>query len=308
MNTKTHDFTSISDAEVIYYLFSPESRSPSPNPNNDIPCTLAAGEDASMFHPIEVQPKTDDWIEVDTPSYSRERHVPDRTLRVLIDKIQPSMDKEATSIEVAAFDLARRAEDLAKAVEAGRDSAKHKCREVELAAAIEHEQVKTATKLAVREKAIVEQQEEIARLNTRLAELEEVSQLSSVKNISDGPLVMRIDVWVGGGDGTDIELALVKMNPDTPFKIVLEILRDQHPLKALKQKSTGRYIFDSDTPASLGSRDGEELVFIQQHDEPMFMLDATTDDADCWREKLYASGDLDRSLAGAMGIRSWRYG
>ncbi|KAG9727299.1 hypothetical protein KCU73_g12667, partial [Aureobasidium melanogenum] len=195
------------------------------------------------------------------------------------------MDKEATSIEDAAFDLARRAEDLAKAVEAGRDSAKHKCREVELAAAAEHEQVKTATKLAVREKAIVEQQEEIARLNTRLAELEEVSQLSSTKHISDRPLVMRIDVWVGGEDGTDVELALVKMNPDTPFKIVLETLRDQHPLKALKQKSTGRWIFDSDTPASLGFRDGEELVFIQQHDEPMFMLDASMDETTCWRGK-----------------------
>ncbi|KAH0154319.1 hypothetical protein KCU67_g9107, partial [Aureobasidium melanogenum] len=196
MNTKTHDFTPVSDAEVMYYLFSPESRSPSPS--NGAPCTLAAGEDASMFHHIEVQPKTDDWIDVDTPSYSQERHVPERTLRVLINKTQPSMDKEATSIEDAAFDLARRAEDLAKAVEAGRDSAKHKCREVELAAAAEHEQVKTATKLAVREKAIVEQQEEIARLNTRLAELEEVSQLSSTKHISDRPLVMRIDVWVGG--------------------------------------------------------------------------------------------------------------
>ncbi|KAG9646063.1 hypothetical protein KCU95_g5063, partial [Aureobasidium melanogenum] len=283
MNTKTNDFASISGAEVINALFPPESRSPSPN--NDTPSTLAAGQDASMFHHIEVQPKTDDWIDVDTPSYSQERHVPERTLRVLIDKIQPSIDEEATSIGSAALDLARRAEDLAKAVEAGRASAKHKCREVGLAAAGGCEQVKTATKLAVREKAIVEQKEEIARLNTRLAELEEVSQLSSVKNISDGPLVMRIDVWVGGDDGTDIELALVKMNPDTPFKVVLKTLRDQHPLKALKQKSTGRWIFDSDTPASLGFKDGEELVFIRQHDEPMFMLDATTDDAECWRGK-----------------------
>ncbi|KAG9528517.1 hypothetical protein KCU93_g4219, partial [Aureobasidium melanogenum] len=283
MNTKTNDFTSISDAEVMYYLISPESRSPSPS--NGTTCNLAAGEDASMFHPIEVQPKTDDWIDVNTPSYSQERHVPERTLSVLIDKIQPSMDKEATSIESAALDLARRADDLAKAVEAGRDFAKHKGREIELAAAKECEQVKTATKLAVREKAIVEQQEEIARLNTRLAELEEVSQLSSTKHISDCPIVMRIDVWVGGEDGTDVELALVKMNPDTPFKIVLETLRDQHPLKALKQKSTGRWIFDSDTPASLGFRDGEELVFIQQHDEPMFMLDASMDETTCWRGK-----------------------
>lgn len=62
-------------------------------------------------------------------------------------------------------------------------------------------------------------------------------------------LVMRIDVWVGGEDGTDVELALVKMNSDTPFKVILKELRQQHPLKALKQKSTGKHIFDSDTPA-----------------------------------------------------------
>lgn len=64
MNTKTHDFTSISDAEVIYYLFSPESRSPSLN--NDIPYTLAAVEDASMFHPIEVSTILEDQMQTNT--------------------------------------------------------------------------------------------------------------------------------------------------------------------------------------------------------------------------------------------------
>ncbi|KAG9697077.1 hypothetical protein KCU95_g261, partial [Aureobasidium melanogenum] len=146
---------------------------------------------------------------------------------------------------------------------------------------------------------------EIARLNTRATELEKMSQPSSGsteaegkplqepteptqavnQSIPDHPLVMHIDVWVGGEDGTDVELALVKMNPDTPFKIVLEILRDQHPLKALKQKSTGRWIFDSDTPACLGLKNGEELVFIQQEEEPKFMLDATMDEAPVWRGK-----------------------
>ncbi|KAH0355653.1 hypothetical protein KCU83_g1706, partial [Aureobasidium melanogenum] len=67
------------------------------------------------------------------------------------------MDEEATSIEDAVLDLSRRAEDLAKTFEAEKDFAKNKCREVELAAAKEREQVKPATKLAVREKAIVEQ-------------------------------------------------------------------------------------------------------------------------------------------------------
>lgn len=114
-----------------------------------------------------------------------------------------------------------------------------------------------------------EQRAEIVRLNAKLAELQAVSEglldnagdkeatieelvehTNAAKQFTSGhPLVMRIDVWVGGEQGTDTELALVKMNPDTPFKVVLEDLRHHHPLMALKQKDTGRYIFESDTPA-----------------------------------------------------------
>lgn len=64
MNTKTNDFTSISDAEVMCYLFSPESRSPSPS--NGTTCTLAAGEDASIFHPIEVSTILEDQMQTNT--------------------------------------------------------------------------------------------------------------------------------------------------------------------------------------------------------------------------------------------------
>jgi len=35
----------------------------------------------------------------------------------------------------------------------------------------------------------------------------------------------------------------------------------------------------------LGLKDGEELFFIQQNDEPMYMLDATIDGAECWKGK-----------------------
>jgi len=114
-----------------------------------------------------------------------------------------------------------------------------------------------------------EQRAEIDRLNSKLAELHAVSErlpdnagdkeatieeliehTDAAKQFTSGhPLVMRIDVWVGGEHGTDTELALVKMNPDTPFKVVLEDLRHHNPLMALKQKDTGRYIFESDTPA-----------------------------------------------------------
>jgi hypothetical protein len=177
--------------------------------------------------------------------------------------------------------------------------------------------------IAEQKAKIVEQKSEVCRLKARITELESVPESSSVnaeekddaiaKSLehteapepctSGQPLVMRIVVRVGGVDGNDTELALVKMNPDTPFKAVLEDLRRQHPRKALKQKSTGGYIFESDTPAyvsisfpfchsvlhadnfQLGVKNGEELVFIQQNDEPMYMLDATVDDAKSWKAK-----------------------
>ncbi|KAH0289865.1 hypothetical protein KCU62_g4033, partial [Aureobasidium sp. EXF-3399] len=141
---------------------------------------------------------------------------------------------------------------------------------------------------------IVAQKVEITRLKIRYGEMlvpdfspeDLVGQTGAVMHSKSGhPLVMRIDVWVGGGHGTDAELALVKMNPDTPFKAVLEGLRRHHPLKALKQKDTGRYIFESDTPAHLGVKDGEEFVFVQQNDEPDFMLDATMEGVKCWTGK-----------------------
>lgn len=170
---------------------------------------------------------------------------------------------------------------------------------------------------------IAEQKVEIARLSVQVAELQGVPESPSdndeveeqalrqltdhtgvVEHLTSGhPLVMRIDVWVGGAYGTDTELALVKMNPETPFKAILEDLRRHHPLKALKQKDTGRYIFESDTPAyvsifpfprglylhadgfQLGFKDGEELDFIQQSNEPMFMLDATMEGVKSWRGK-----------------------
>ena len=177
--------------------------------------------------------------------------------------------------------------------------------------------------IAEQKTEIVEHKAEIARLNAKLAELQEVPESSEESagekedeigeliehtntvehSTSDSPLVMRIVVWVGGENGTDTELALAKMNPDTSFKAVLEDLRGHHPLKALKQKNTGRWIFETDTPAhvsnllffcgpylytnnlQLGLKDGEELVFIQQADEPMYMLDTTIDGAECWRGK-----------------------
>lgn len=112
--------------------------------------------------------------------------------------------------------------------------------------------------IAEQKTKIVVQEVEIARLKIRYGEIrvpefspeDFVEPIGAVKHLSSGhPLVMRIDVWVGGEHGTDTELALVKMNPDTPFKTVLEDLRHNHPLMALKQKDTGRYIFESDTPA-----------------------------------------------------------
>ncbi|KAH0372399.1 hypothetical protein KCU65_g1130, partial [Aureobasidium melanogenum] len=168
-----------------------------------------------------------------------------------------------------------------------------------------HPQFEAPSQVEQHKMGMTERKVQIARLKDWVTELEKMSQPSShssekeekaqqkvteptqsVKQlVCSHILVMHIDVWVGGEDGTDVELALVKMNTDTPFKIVLEILRDQHPLKALKQKSTGWYIFDSDTPACLGFKDGEELVFIQQNDELMFMLDATMDEVTVWRGK-----------------------
>lgn len=182
---------------------------------------------------------------------------------------------------------------------------------------------KQHAEIAEQKAEIAEQKAEIARLNAKLAELQEVPESSPgdareeedlieeliqptdgiEHSTSDHPLVMRIVVWVGGEHGTDTELALVKMKPDTWFKAVLEDLRGHHPLKALKQKNTGRWIFETDTPAhvsnllffcdpylyannlQLGVKDGEELVFIQQADEPMYMLDTTIDGAECWRGK-----------------------
>jgi hypothetical protein len=177
--------------------------------------------------------------------------------------------------------------------------------------------------IAEQKAKIAEQKSEICRLKARITELETVPKSLSVNAeekedalakpiehteapepcTSGQPLVMRIVVWVGGVDGTDTELALVKMNPDTTFKAVLKDLRRQHPRKALKQKSTGGYIFESDTPAyvsissffccsflhadnfQLGVKNGEELVFVQQNDEPMYMLDATVDDPKSWKAK-----------------------
>ncbi|KAI5210124.1 hypothetical protein E4T39_00444 [Aureobasidium subglaciale] len=143
----------------------------------------------------------------------------------------------------------------------------------------------------------------IARLNHQIAALKEEARSQSEKIDQEGredsikltdalkhedpvqPLIMRIAVWVGGTEGTATEDALVKMSPDTPYKTVLESLRLHHPQKVLKQRSTGRFIFDSDTPAYLGVEDGEEFDFIQESGEPMFIFDATMTDTRAWRGK-----------------------
>ena len=113
--------------------------------------------------------------------------------------------------------------------------------------------------IAGQKTTIVAQEVENTRLKIRYGEMRVpdfspenfVGHTGAVMHSTSGhPLVMRIDVLV---DSTDAELALVKMNPDTPFKAVLEDLRRHHPLKALKQKDTGRYIFESDTPAHVSN-------------------------------------------------------
>ncbi|CAD0083399.1 unnamed protein product [Aureobasidium vineae] len=176
--------------------------------------------------------------------------------------------------------------------------------------------------IAKQKTEIAEHKAEIARLNTRVAELQVSQPLpdsteekeraleESIEHseaaghcMCDCPLVMRITVWVSGASGKDTEFALVKMDPDTSFKAVLKDLRRHHPLKALRQKSTGRWIFDSDTPTDvsillsfrspclcaddlkLAMKDEEKLNFIQECGEPLYMLDATTDGAKCWRGK-----------------------
>lgn len=48
---------------------------------------------------------------------------------------------------------------------------------------------------------------------------------------------------------TETELCLVKMYPDTPFKGVLERLRQDHPRKQLKIEKTGTFVFETDSPA-----------------------------------------------------------
>jgi hypothetical protein len=133
---------------------------------------------------------------------------------------------------------------------------------------VNDEKVKGLTAEIAEEKAeVTKQKAENYRLSGRLVAFEEVLKLSRAETrqkenaladlieqyASRQSLVVRIVVWVGGEDGTDTETALVKMDPDTSFKAVLEDLRRHHPLKALKQKSTGRYIFDSDTPAYVSS-------------------------------------------------------
>jgi hypothetical protein len=37
--------------------------------------------------------------------------------------------------------------------------------------------------------------------------------------------------------------------------------------------------------SQLGVKDGEELVFVQQDDEPMYMMDAIMDGSQGWRAK-----------------------
>ncbi|CAD0107674.1 unnamed protein product, partial [Aureobasidium uvarum] len=163
---------------------------------------------------------------------------------------------------------------------------------------------KQRTEIAEHKAEVDEYKAEIARLRTKIAELQ-VSEPSSdsveeKERAHEGsiehsetvehckcycPLIMRITVWVGGASGKDTDLALVKMDPDTPFKAVLEDMRRHHPLKVLRQKSTGRYIFDSDTPSDLAMKNEEELDFIQECGEPLYMLDATTDGAKSWRGK-----------------------
>ncbi|KAI5247034.1 hypothetical protein E4T42_06166 [Aureobasidium subglaciale] len=143
----------------------------------------------------------------------------------------------------------------------------------------------------------------IARLNNQIAALkaearsrsekdEQERRLEYIKQMSAPkhkdlvqPLIMRIAVWIGGIGGIETEGALVKMNPDTPYKVVLASLRLHHPHKVLKQRTTGRLIFDSDTPAYLGVEDGEEFDFIQENGEPMFMFDTTITGSQAWRGK-----------------------
>jgi hypothetical protein len=183
---------------------------------------------------------------------------------------------------------------------------------------VNDEQVKGLTAEIAEEQAeVTKQKAENYYLNGRVAAFETLLMLSREetrkkeealaelieRSASCQPLVVRIVVWVGGEDGTDTETALVKMKPDSSFKAVLEDLRRYHPLKALKQKSTGKYIFDSDTPAyvsnpfsstdsclranrlQLGLEDGEELEFIQQNDEPMYMMDAIMNGSQGWRAR-----------------------
>jgi hypothetical protein len=177
-----------------------------------------------------------------------------------------SLDEEVLRLRFMNKDLKTDEEHLARELEIAQGSVAAYKNSFAITHKILNEQ---QAEIAEQKVKIAGQKSEVSRLNTKLAELQTLPESTSViageeedahaESIehteapepctSGQPLVMRIVVWVGGEDGTDTELALVKMNPDTQFKAILEDLRHHHPRMALKQKNTERYIFDSDTPA-----------------------------------------------------------
>ena len=74
---------------------------------------------------------------------------------------------------------------------------------------------------------------------------EHAIELDRLTTPSKYPLVIRVAAFI---NDKRPEVALIKMNPNTPFKSVLENLRHGHPRKVLKVEVTGRFVFESDTP------------------------------------------------------------
>ncbi|THY49261.1 hypothetical protein D6C98_06433 [Aureobasidium pullulans] len=122
-----------------------------------------------------------------------------------------------------------------------------------------------------------------ARTETWETRQEHVVEIGRLINPSKHPLVVRVVAYTSDLRHGWLEVALIKMNPDTSFQSVLKSLRQSHPRKVLQVEATGRFVFDSDTPTQLGLKGGETLLFFQEGHEPKVMLDATMAVMSDWR-------------------------
>lgn len=90
-----------------------------------------------------------------------------------------------------------------------------------------------------------------ARTETWETRQEHLVEIGRLIDPSKHPLVVRVVAYTSDLRHGWHEVALIKMNPDTPFQSVLKSLRKSHPRKVLQVEVTGRFVFDSDTPTQV---------------------------------------------------------